>query len=721
MKDRETVENLGQPSTSAMPAEEELKKPRNRHEDVTNRWFGYQKPYPHAPWSTKRYNMNIEGLHEEILDLYHWIKPTSLEANVRRRVFEKVAAAIRERWKEYDVRISMFGSLLTNLFLPSSDIDVLVECAEWGQPTTDILEKTGDSLKSSGLAESISVYKDAFVPIVKMIDRDTRLSLDISFNTVQGVRAAQFYDKVKDEFPVIEPLVLVLKQFLHHRSLNQTFTGGLSSYGLILMLVNFFQIYALPLRRKHAYDEGVNLGELLIRFFEVYSQEFNYVDVAINVSKMRYEKKRRQEGPKAPRSPGCLSVQDPLLSCVYCGGNDVGRSTYNYNRVAVAFAEALQVIIAAITVRDRPRSSIWHSVYSGSLLAKIMPFTEKEIFYRSWLKGFSLSYGEDNVYQMNVLCNTLLSPVLDMKKFEWLRNLPTKVSRPLPIVAPDEANEKKEEKAAALQEEVLAGTSTENTSSSSDTTLTNDVSDGNVTIVEEPLRIPRPPSSSNSSASTAMSLSERENESPPLSIEEKQTFKKPFSEVVAAAPSASSEKFGGSINGNSSRYVNGYHSTAPRHNNNSSRNGYYPYRQKRNSDDRSTERTGSSGYASQGEYQHHPRNHQRHNNQHHRSNGYHPQSNGNSNPSSSAASSTSSLSRGSPTPPLTNEVPPYDYAAATASGIPKHHRKSYGGAPKKPAWTESCRGQEPEDVVQRLLWLSAEFAPKVMTPTSPEN
>lgn len=61
----------------------------------------------------------------------------------------------------------------------------------------------------------------AFVPIVKMVDKDTKIYLDISFNTVQGVRSAKFIEDMKMRYPVLEPLVLVLKQFLMQRQLNQ--------------------------------------------------------------------------------------------------------------------------------------------------------------------------------------------------------------------------------------------------------------------------------------------------------------------------------------------------------------------------------------------------------------------------------------------------------------------------------------------------------------------
>jgi hypothetical protein len=51
---------------------------------------------------------------------------------------------------------------------------------------------------------------------------------------------ARFHSTVKHwqaQFPALHPLTLVLKQFLVEKGLNDPFTGGLSSYGLVLMLV----------------------------------------------------------------------------------------------------------------------------------------------------------------------------------------------------------------------------------------------------------------------------------------------------------------------------------------------------------------------------------------------------------------------------------------------------------------------------------------------------
>lgn len=43
-------------------------------------------------------------------------------------------------------------------------------------------------------------------------------------------------------FAAMPKLVLVLKQFLIQRDLNEVFTGGISSYSLILLVVSFLQV-----------------------------------------------------------------------------------------------------------------------------------------------------------------------------------------------------------------------------------------------------------------------------------------------------------------------------------------------------------------------------------------------------------------------------------------------------------------------------------------------
>lgn len=44
------------------------------------------------------------------------------------------------------------------------------------------------------------------------------------------------------EYPSLQYLVIVLKQFLVERELNEVYTGGISSYSLILMVIGYLKV-----------------------------------------------------------------------------------------------------------------------------------------------------------------------------------------------------------------------------------------------------------------------------------------------------------------------------------------------------------------------------------------------------------------------------------------------------------------------------------------------
>lgn len=50
------------------------------------------------------------------------------------------------------------------------------------------------------------------------------------------------FNLVSQMYPVLPYLIFVLKQFLLQRDLNEVFTGGISSYSLILMVISFLQV-----------------------------------------------------------------------------------------------------------------------------------------------------------------------------------------------------------------------------------------------------------------------------------------------------------------------------------------------------------------------------------------------------------------------------------------------------------------------------------------------
>ncbi|KAG2465182.1 PAPD7 polymerase, partial [Polypterus senegalus] len=323
-----------------------------------------------TPWKTKKYSPGVNGLHEEIIEFYKFMSPRPEEAAMRKEVVKRIETVIKDLWPTADVQI--FGSFSTGLYLPTSDIDLVV-FGKWERPPLQLLEQ---ALRKHNVAEpySIKVLDKATVPIIKLTDQETEVKVDISFNVETGVKAARFIKDFMKKYTVLPYLIFVLKQFLLQRDLNEVFTGGISSYSLILMVISFLQLHP----RIDAKNPNVNLGILLIEFFELYGRHFNYLKTGIRI-KNGGAYVAKEEIMKAMTNgyrPSMLCIEDPLLP-----GNDVGRSSYGAMQVKQVFDYAYIVLGHAVS----PLARSYPNKDSESTLGRIIKVTQEVINYREWI------------------------------------------------------------------------------------------------------------------------------------------------------------------------------------------------------------------------------------------------------------------------------------------------------------------------------------------------
>lgn len=131
---------------------------------------------------------------------------------------------------------------------------------------SESLRKISDCLKSemaNKWVQDVLLIESATVPVIKLkislrqlmlqsglkfpknpkYERiyDQSFSIDITHMTDihNGVRCVNLVKDYIRECWYIEPLILVLKQMLKVNGLNDPYKGGLSSYGLLLMIVAF--------------------------------------------------------------------------------------------------------------------------------------------------------------------------------------------------------------------------------------------------------------------------------------------------------------------------------------------------------------------------------------------------------------------------------------------------------------------------------------------------
>ncbi|KYQ90404.1 hypothetical protein DLAC_09022 [Tieghemostelium lacteum] len=290
-------------------------------------WDEPPLPYPHPKFSIK--------LHQEILDFVSDVgERTYPHVQNCHHVINLIKAVVKRLWPNADLDI--YGSFMTGLWLPSSDIDIVVNYGKNmaikpknAQFLLEVLEKQIRSDLNHYILTMLCI-PSAKIPVIKMVTKDN-IAVDISFrenptSIHTGIAARDLVANNVKEVVGLYPLAIVLKWFLRERGLNNTYTGGLSSYCLVLMLISFLKnnehcpkkqspqqpqpqqqqpnnnnnnnditlspqptLKAIPCTCDNGDQiSGLNIGCALMRFLEYYGVNFNYQLTGLSIEENRY-------------------------------------------------------------------------------------------------------------------------------------------------------------------------------------------------------------------------------------------------------------------------------------------------------------------------------------------------------------------------------------------------------------------------------------------------
>ena len=180
-------------------------------------------------------------LHNEIISFCDFSTPSRHELALREAVIDEIRACMLELFPT--ATIEVFGSHLTGILTPSSDIDLAMLNVPIVQD--DALEPLfvlADSIREKRLASYCEVISNAKVPIVKLDHARTRIAVDICCNNDSGLETGNLMRSFARKFPAMRPLTMVLKVFLAQRRLNGTYSGGIGSFLLCGMIASFLQM-----------------------------------------------------------------------------------------------------------------------------------------------------------------------------------------------------------------------------------------------------------------------------------------------------------------------------------------------------------------------------------------------------------------------------------------------------------------------------------------------
>ncbi|KAK9464282.1 hypothetical protein V1512DRAFT_278555 [Lipomyces arxii] len=318
-----------------------------------------------APWTIGR-DYSREGevsmwLHKELLDFVESVSPTDVQIELRASTVDRIQKCVKSLWS--DATLCVFGSYATNLYLPDSDIDLVIISEDQRYDTRSSLYQLANALKSAQIAVTVEVIASARVPIIKFKDRKSGISVDISFERYGGVVAADTIMHWVVERPGLRELVIIIKYFLAKRELNSVPDGGLGGFAVVCLVLSFLQMHPKVASGDILPEE--NLGVLLIQFFELYGKNFNYDNVGIFVKgNGSYFDKNLDHQLQIRGGKYSLVIRDPNDET-----NNISRSTYNLRNIRRAFAGAYDILTTQCYEMDALSRRQW---VNKSLLASIL-------------------------------------------------------------------------------------------------------------------------------------------------------------------------------------------------------------------------------------------------------------------------------------------------------------------------------------------------------------
>lgn len=297
----------------------------------------------------------------EIKDFVAYISPSREEIEIRNKTISTIREAVKQLWPDADLHV--FGSYSTDLYLPGSDIDCVVTSELGGKESRNNLYSLASHLKKKNLATEVEVVAKARVPIIKFVEPHSGIHIDVSFERTNGIEAAKLIREWLDDTPGLRELVLIVKQFLHARRLNNVHTGGLGGFSIICLVFSFLHMH--PRIITNEIDPKDNLGVLLIEFFELYGKNFGYDDVALGSSDGYpvYFPKSTWSAIQPIKNPFSLAIQDPGDE-----SNNISRGSFNIRDIKKAFAGAFDLLtnrcfeLHSATFKDRLGKSILGNV-----------------------------------------------------------------------------------------------------------------------------------------------------------------------------------------------------------------------------------------------------------------------------------------------------------------------------------------------------------------------
>ena len=308
-----------------------------------------------------------------------------MRQNLVKRVEQGTRTSSAPGARSVDVRC--FGSFAAGLYLPTADMDLVAVSPSYLSSrkksfcqVKNHMWKLARSLEAGGVApfNGVNVIAKARVPIIKFTDKISGIRVDISFENDSGLLANQTFQKWKAEFPAMPVLVVLIKQMLAMRGLNEVFTGGIGGFTIICLVVSMMQL--MPELQAKSMNAQNHYGDLLLNFLDLYGNKFDIQSTGISMDPPGYFDKKRQ--PQAKQNAVRLTIIDPNNA-----SNDISGGSSRIDDVLNCFRHAhaeLQRRLAQIYQGRNVEGSILGCIWGGNYTSFIQQREKLSLLHRGY-------------------------------------------------------------------------------------------------------------------------------------------------------------------------------------------------------------------------------------------------------------------------------------------------------------------------------------------------
>ncbi|KAG0278423.1 hypothetical protein BGZ95_004036 [Linnemannia exigua] len=315
-------------------------------------FYSDRKYDPYRPTSFDQITKDAKEFCQELM-------PKPEEETRKLALLQKLSDITVEVFGEAEVL--PFGSSGNGLALANADMDVCVflnpkNGSEEVSPV-EFVERIGDRLEKDPDFENILQLKRARVPIVKL-NHVNGIACDIGYQNdlaIWNTRLLRAYCRIDER---VRDMVVIIKIWAKRRKINNPYTGSLSSYAYVLLVIHVLQRRGvLPNLQtivagngkvpfwdcqgfnRYFFEDIANLsrywqptpesqrqsiGELLYEFFRYYASEFRYANHVEDTE-------QAQSAPAADSKP---VVKNRYLFCIedpFELNHNVGRPVDRYS------------------------------------------------------------------------------------------------------------------------------------------------------------------------------------------------------------------------------------------------------------------------------------------------------------------------------------------------------------------------------------------------------